>query len=292
MKKIITFILSLCIVLTFAACTDSGKSTLEITMQDIYDANQIETLLAKHQSIFIQEEMDDKIFREGYLTKKYSYAHYPDDEHDAAQYMTDDTSYAYNNGSYLRYLYVTPGGVTNDFASDRAELLAPVVDTEIVKEIIESVNEKDSRITVRSYLSQEFLALEKGIASCKNEYVLDAKTHEIISLTRDYTFEDETTFHLETKVTYDAEEPETLDLFLKYANQTDDLRSVTVVSNPGSEKETSQNFRIPKGLIVGFSFGDDFEDKVAFYADEACTVAYDPYTGTEADLTVYIKWTE
>ena len=85
MKKIITFILSLCVVLTFAACTDSGKSTLEITMQDIYDANQTETLLAKHQSISIQEEMDDKIFREGYLTKKYSYVHYPDDEHNAAQ---------------------------------------------------------------------------------------------------------------------------------------------------------------------------------------------------------------
>lgn len=76
MKKIITFILSLCIVLTFAACTDSGKSTLKITMQDIYDANQTETLLAKHQSISIQEEIDGKIFHKGYLTKKYSYVHY------------------------------------------------------------------------------------------------------------------------------------------------------------------------------------------------------------------------
>lgn len=168
----------------------------------------------------------------------------------------------------------------------------PVLDTDIVNKIIESVSEKDGRITVRSYLSQESLALLEGITSYKNEYVLDTKTHKIISLTRDYTYEDETTFHLETKVTYDAEEPEMLEPLLKYANQTNDLRSVTVVGSPGSEKETSQDFRIPKGLILGFTFGDDFEDKVAFYTDEACTEAYDPYAGTEADLTVYVKWAE
>ena len=76
------------------------------------------------------------------------------------------------------------------------------------------------------------------------------------------------------------------------ANQTEDLRKITVVSNPGAEKEVSQDFQIPKGLIVGFTYGDDFVDQVEFYTDAACTETFDPYTDTESDLTVYVKWAE
>lgn len=292
MKKIVTFILSLCMVLTFAACTDQGSKTPEITMQDIYDANQTEALLNNHQSVSIQVEMDGEIFSESYLTKKSAYVHYPDKDYEFAQYMTDDTSFAYNSGAYMRYLYVTSGGVTNDFASDRAELCAPIVDTDLLTQTIESISVKDSRITVVTNLSQEILAAEEGLTACKNEYVLDAETYELSSVTCDYTYEDGTVFQFVTEVSYDAEEPEMLDTFQQYANQTEDLRTVTVVNNPDSEKEVSQDFRIPKGLIAGFTFGDDFEDKVTFYTDEACTAAYDPYADTEADLTVYVQWTE
>ena len=83
-----------------------------------------------------------------------------------------------------------------------------------------------------------------------------------------------------------------IEVFLKYANQTEDLRNVTVVSNPGTEKELTQNFQIPKGLIIGFSWEDAFTDKVELYADAACTESYDPYANTDSDLTVYVKWAE
>jgi hypothetical protein len=76
------------------------------------------------------------------------------------------------------------------------------------------------------------------------------------------------------------------------ANQTEDLRKITVVSNPGTEKEVSQDFQIPKGLNIGFTYGDEFVDKVEFYTDAACTEAFDPYMDAEADLTVYVKWAE
>lgn len=56
-------------------------------------------------------------------------------------------------------------------------------------------------------------------------------------------------------------------------------------------KEESNSIQAPKGLIIGFEFGDGFEDKVEFYTDAACTEAYDPYADTDSDLTIYVKWT-
>ena len=285
MKRIVTLILLLCMILTLAAC---GK--VKIAMQEIYDANQTEDMLQNHQSISIQDAMDGKVWAEKYLTKEYAYEHFPDEEFDWAQFMTDDANYTYSSGDYLRYLFIAPDGVTNDFASECAEIYASVLSAEIVDETIESATKKDGHITVKSLLGEELLAVEDGLTSGKTEYVLDAKTHELISVITDYTYEDGTAFQVATEVTYDAEAPEMLEVFLKYVNQTEDLRNVTVVSNPGTEKEVSQSFQIPKGLIIGFTWDDAFEDKVEICSDAACTEAYDPYADTESDLTIYVKW--
>ena len=293
MKKIVTVILLLCVALTFAACADKKNTPPEITMQEIYDACRVEAMLQNHQSVSIREEMDGELFNEKYLTNEYSYGYIPGEESDWAQFMTDDASYVYDGGDYLRYLYIAPNGVTNDFASDRAEAYAPILASDIADETIESVSEKDGCITVKSVLGKDSLVMaEFGVASGKFAYALDAKTREILSIISDYTYDDGLAFRAVTEVTYDAEAPEMIEVFLKYANQTEDLRNVTVVSNPGTEKEVSQNFQIPKGLIIGFSWEDAFTDKVELYADAACTESYDPYANTDSDLTVYVKWAE
>ena len=288
MKKIVTFILLMGMILTFAAC---GKA--EITAQEIYDAGQIEAMLQNHQSICIRIEMDGELFDEDYLTKEFAYTYIPGEEFDYAEFMTDDAHYVYNSGDYLRYLYITPAGVTNDFTGDRAERYEPVLTADIVDETIETVSRKDGRIIVNSVLREEVIAelAEEGITSGKTQYALDAKTKELISVIADYTYTDGV-FHMVTEVAYDAEAPETLEVFEKYASQTEDLRNITVVTNPGSDKEISQNFRIPKGLVIGFTWNDAFEDKVELYADAACTALYDPYMDTDSDIAVYIKWNE
>ena len=309
MKKIIAFILLLCMVLMFAACTDNGNTTLddttledttsedttsEITMQEICDANQTEEVLKNHQSLHIQYKMDGEVWYKKYLTAEYVYEYFLSDEFEEAQFMTDNASYAYSNGSYLCYLFISPDGVTNDFANDRATRSTPGLSAENVDEIIESVSEKDGRITVKTYLDQDSFATEEDLVSysCKNEYVLDAQTYEVISIIGNYTYEDGTVFQSVIEVTYDTEEPEMLEAILKYANQTEDMRNVTIVSNPGTEKEISQNFRTPKGMIIGFSWDDVFADKVELYTNAACTEAYDPYVNVDSDLTVYVKWIE
>ena len=286
MKKIITLILALCMILTLAAC---GK--VEITMQEIYDTNQTEALLKNHESLYIRNEMDGELWRETYLTKDYVFDYIPDRESDWVEFMTDDACYCYMGGDYLRYVPISPDGVS-DFASYRAEHSAAIIlDAGIVSDTIESVSKKDSRITVNSVLGQE-AAAELGVASGQFEYVLDAKTREMISFTSDYAFEDGMTFGSVTEVSYDTEEPEMVKTFLEYDNQTENLRNITVVSNPGTEQEVTQSVQSPKGLIIGLRYDEDSTYAFEVYTDAACTESYDPYTDTESDLTIYVKWAE
>ena len=131
---------------------------------------------------------------------------------------------------------------------------------------------------------------EFGITAGKFEYVLDAKTREIVALKGDYTYDDGTSYHMDSEVSYDADAPERVRELLKYANETENLRNITVVSNPGTEKEVSQSIQAAKGLVIGFRYEDD-DYMFDVYADAACTELYDPYVDTDSDQTIYVKWT-
>ena len=78
-------------------------------------------------------------------------------------------------------------------------------------------------------------------------------------------------------------------LLLKYANETQNLRNITIISNPGTEKEKSQSFQAAKGLVVGLIYEEE-EYVFEVHADAECTQPYDPYADTESDQTIYIKW--
>lgn len=288
MKKIVSFVLLMCMVVTLAAC---GK--VDITMQEIYDAAKVEALLKNHAGVHIRNEIDGELWRETYLTKDYAYDYIPggDEESDWAEFVTDDVYYCYMGGGYLRYLHITPSGV-GDFASYRAERYASVVlGAESVENTIESVSKKDGRITVKSVLSQAALD-ELDVASVIEEYILDAKSREIISVISEYTYDDGTGFGAVTKVAYDAAVPEMVNTFLEYTNRTEDLRNITVVSNPGTDNEKTERIQTPKGLLVGFRYDEDSTYDFALYVDAACTEAYDPYADTDSDLTIYVKWEE
>ena len=290
MKKIVAFTLLLCMVLMLAAC---GK--VEITMQEIYDAVQTEALLKNHQSVYIRDELDGSIFNEKYLTKDYVFDFVPNPESDWAEFMTDDACYSYIGGDYVRFLPIDPDGVKDGFANYRAEHYASVLlGADTLDEIIESVEKKDGRITVTSVLSQETLEIfaADGVTAGKFGYVLDAETRELIAISGDYTYEDGTTYQMASEISYDAGAPEMVKTFLAYENQTENLRNITVVSNPGTEKEVSQTVQVPKGLIVGLRYDEDTAYVFEPYIDAACTESYDPYADTDSDLTIYINWVE
>lgn len=287
MKKIVTFTLLLCMILTLVACGGA-----EITMQEIYGASKTEAMLKNHENVYIRAETDGEIWRETYLTKDYVYDYMPDDEFPWEQFMTDGACYHRDAGRVLLYLFITPDGV-GDYASERAETYESfILSEEALDQIIENVSEEDGCITVTSFLSDKSLEAyaEDGVTAGRFEYVLDAKTREIVAFTANYTYDDGSTYNGVTSVTYDAEVSETLKEFLGYENQTENLRNVTVVVNPGTDKEESEVIKAPKGLIVGFKYADELEGSVEFYTDADCTEAYDPFADTDSDLTVYVKW--
>ena len=289
MKKIVTLILMLCMILSLSAC---GKA--EITMQEIYDANQTKALLKNHDSVYVRNESDGEYFDEKYLTQDYIYDYIHDEEFDWVEFTTDDANYCCLNGDYVRFWTITPDGVSSDFASYRTEYYASaILGAETVDEIIESVSKKDGRITVTSSLSQKNIEdmAEYGVTAGKFEYVLDAKTREIVALNGDYTYDDGTGYHVDSEVSYDIDAPERVREFLKYANETENLRNITVVSNPGTEKEVSQSIQAAKGLAVGFRYEEE-EYVFEVYADAACTELYDPYVDTDSDQTIYVKWVD
>ena len=289
MKKLVTLILMLCMILSLSAC---GK--VEITMQEIYDANQTKALLKNHESVYVRNETDGEYFDEKYLTQDYIYDYIHDEEFDWVEFTTDDANYCCLNGDYVRFWTITPDGVSSDFASYRTEYYASaILGAETVDEIIESVSKKDGRITVTSSLSQKNIEdmAEYGVTAGKFEYVLDAKTREIVALNGDYTYDDGTGYHVDSEVSYDIDAPERVREFLKYANETENLRNITVVSNPGTEKEVSQSIQAAKGLAVDFRYEEE-EYVFEVYADAACTELYDPYVDTDSDQTIYVKWVD
>ena len=289
MKKLVTLILMLCMILSLSAC---GK--VEITMQEIYDANQTKALLKNHDSVYVRNESDGEYFDEKYLTQDYIYDYIYDEEFEWVEFTTDDANYYCLNGDYVRFWTITPDGVSSDFASYRTEYYASaILGADTVDEIIESVSKKDGRITVTSSMSQkniEYMA-EYGVTAGKFEYVLDAKTREIVALNGDYTYDDGTGYHVDSEVSYDIDAPERVREFLKYANETENLRNITVVSNPGTEKEVSQSIQAAKGLAVDFRYGEE-EYVFEVYTDAACTELYDPYVDTDSDQTIYVKWVD
>ena len=268
------------------------KGKLTITLQEIYGACQTEALLKNHESVYMRNELDGEFWIETYLTKDYAYAYMPDEEFPYLEFMTDDACYLYDSGKFLLYLFITPDGV-GDFASERAESYAAVIlGEEALDDIIESVEIKDGHINVTGVLSSKNLEAwaEFGVIAGKCEYVLDAKTREMISISVEYTYNDGSVSTSITELSYDAEEPEKLEELLGYVNQTENLRNVTVVSNPGTDKEERKSIQAPKGLIIGFEFDEGLEYAPEFYTDAACTESYDPYADTASDLTVYVKW--
>ena len=288
MKKFVALVLLLCMVLTLAAC-----AKMSVSMQEIYDAAQTDAMLKNHQGVSIRDKIDGELINERYLTKEYIFDYVPNAESDWAEFVTDNSCYSYLGGAYVRYLPITPDGVSDGFASYRAEHYASVIlDAETVGEVITSVSKKDGRFYVKSVLSQKILEsmAEFGVTSGNFEYVLDAKTREILSIEGNYTYNDDSTLQMTSEISYDAEVPEMVKTFLEYANQTENLRTITVVTNPGTDKEVSQSVQVPKDLLVGLRYYEDSEYTFEVYTDAACTEAYDPYADTASDLTIYVKW--
>ncbi|MEE1200513.1 MAG: hypothetical protein U0L09_07660 [Christensenellales bacterium] len=288
MKKILLLVLILGLM-----TTSSALGSEAITMQDVYDAHQLETLLASHENVLVRQILRGK---EGEgesvicMNDEFCYT----STEGWGMYVTDNSCYYREGDICSRVIYIAPDGL-EDMTSIRA-ILSTILDSLTLKEEIQSVTEEDGRITVTSMLSKELLEElgdgEENVSSGRFEYVLDAKTHAPVRGEAFYTYEDGTKRDLICEYAYDTEMTEDMKAMMELDRQTEDLRTVTLVFYPGTEEENTVSVQVPKGVDVELYTASGIDDKFEVYTDAACTEPFVSFGEYTSDTTLYIKWVE
>ena len=300
MKKLVAFILVLCMALSLSACADKGSTqpestSPEITLQEVYDAGKdLAALLGEHESVYIQVTSNGKILWEEYLSKQYCYtfydAEYMDIGFDSVSFATDHSEYVYSENTYAQWITLTPSGMVDMKERFSYAEMGSFISSEMLDDTA-TITETDGSIIV-AVLSdaKDIVTIGEGVVSCEETYTLDAKTREMTSVKTVYTYEDGTVEEGIITITRDAEIPEGMKPFLAYEQETENMRTITIVSNPGTENEKTDSVKVAKGLLVALSPDWDVEETFTMYADAACTQMIEGDLDVNSDVTVYIKW--
>lgn len=311
MKKIIALVLLLTLVLSLVACNKEETktpeevvpeaivtpedTTAEVTTQSIYDANYVPTLLEKYDNVYIESAENGEPFKEEYFSKDYRYYHefYDGEEHESL--ITHKAYYMYYDNMYVLPVFLTPDGMSDMKKNFDENINRSCFNTEFLNDTILSVTEKDSQIIVRSAPDSEEADFYKsqGWTIIGEDSVLDAETLNVISGKGSYTnIETGETFEGTMTVFYNAEMPEGMKKLVEFDTQTENLRTFTIVTNPGAENEKTEIVKAPKGLQIALSADLDVERSYTLYDDASCTNIREEDWDTESDVTVYVKWDE
>ena len=298
MKKIIAFILLVGLVLSFAACTDKESTPPEITLQEVYDTGKnYLALLGDHESVYLMYNVNGKLIQEDYYNKDYFYTFY-DGEHfewgsDIANCLTEKSKYFYTENIYALNVSVAPSGIVG--IEEYFDLIGTTgfISSEMLDDENASITEKDGFIIVSVTSDEEDLAvMGEDVVSCVETYTIDANTREMTTVRTVYTFEDGSVEDGIITITRDVEMPEGMKPFVAYEEETENVRTVMIVSNPGTENEKTESLQVAKGLQVAIAPDYFVEETFALYADAACTQTFEEDWDVNTDLTIYIKWGE
>ena len=332
MKKIVTFILALCMILTVAACTNKNNSLenttpagttpatttpatttpeetttenttpdpetpTEITLEEVYEAGKnLLALLGNHENVYACVTSEGKVIREEYLSKQYGYSYYSADfmniGFEYASFVTATNGYAHYDGTYAIDVVLTPDGIAE--TPDLLTMLgtSAFISSAVLNDEVTIVEEDGFIIVACNADLEDLLLMGDNVVSCVETYTLDAKTREMVSIKTVYTYEDGSVDEGVVTITRDVEEPESMKPFLEFVQETVEMRTVTIVSNPGTENEKTETVQVPKGLQIAFGSDWDVEETLTLYADAACTQLFEETEGFDQDVTVYVKWEE
>ena len=284
MKRIVTLLIVLALLGMMTACSSD-----KVTMKQLLEANRSETLLGNYDSVYIQVELNGEEYVEYYHTEEFSY------EKSAAwsRYLTDEIAYLYENGQYKRWIQIDRNGLVG-YADYRVEEYGDLVLSEdSLKEKIQSVTENQDHITVACSMDAKIFGKLVGsdaMTSFDSEYVVAADDYRVLTGKATITYEGGDPVVFDVDCTYNAEMPEGLQQILACVNQTEDLRTVTLVFQAGTEKENVEILQVPKGAPVTIGLAEGSAENYSFYRDEACTELHTDTGEYDADVTIYIQW--
>jgi hypothetical protein len=276
----------------------SLKAKLQIALREVYAAGEnLSALLGDRESVCVEVTSNGALLQEHYLSEQYSYFFYAPEYTDMgvaySSLVTDHSQYNGYDEDYSCVAMLDPNGMIDMEAYFAAEgeirFILPVE----LKGEAPSITEKDGCFVVtRVVEGDEIAMIDQGATSCVEIYTLDAKTREMTSVKTVLTYEDGRVEEYILTITRDAEIPEGAKPLLAYEQETENLRTITIVSNPGTDKERTDGIRVAKGVRVGFVPDWEVDTLFRAYMDAACTQPVPEVPDTNADITVYIKWDE
>ena len=269
----------------------------EITLQEVYDAGKnLLALLGDHENVYARVTSEGKVIREEYLSKQYGYSYsnvdFVDLKFEYANFVTNTAAYFCSEGLYALDVVLTPDGIVETSGLLTLMGTSAFISSAVLNDETTIVEENGFIIVSCTADLEDIVLMEGGVVSCVETYTLDAKTREMVSIKTVYTYEDGTTEEGVVTITRDVEDPEGMKPFLAFAQETEDMRTVTIVSNPGAENEKAESFQVPKGLQVALGNDWGVEETFSAYEDAACTQPFEEEWDVNADITIYVKWDE
>ena len=272
------------------------KSRLTITLQEVYEASEtFSSFLGDHENVYMTYAFNGKVYQKNLLAKDYNYTFYDHEyyglETDTEYFGTESSEYFYANNFYSKYAVLARSGLVDMKARYEGNRGIRFTSPDIF-DFTPSVTKKDGSIVVTMIADSENLASLgiEGLVAFEDTYILN-ENREVTLVNTVYTFEDGTVEEYTVSIERDIAPPEGAKPFLEFEEAGGDLRTVTIVSHPGTENEKTEYIQAPKGLLVMFSMDWDVQGTYEMYADAACTELISG-SNPDADITVYVKWTE
>lgn len=259
--------------------SDKGKTSVDITLEEVMEANRTENL-RKHYDNFRISMEDDEAAWKYYVNQDYVFY-----EDGSISELTTDTC---KFGKYTRFV---TGFLFIEEEQDNSWYDNLLFDAEYAEyeELVDCVKDGDTLLLTSQIPTKQFVKLVGHKAEgdyILMEYRLDPDTYAIEEFTETIMHSNNTTtISLKTTVEYDTDCPEMATTLYQHATQTDNLRTVTVVVAPDTSQEKSYSIQVPKGDDVKYAKPDKYKK---MYADRACTKDLPDTIDLKADATYYI----
>ena len=272
------------------------KAKLTISLNEVYDSGKnLSVLLGDHENVYLLATSNGTLLWKQYFNSQYFYSYYGAEYMDMgfeySSFVTERSEYYCFDGLNALNVTLAPSGLVDMKEYFALTGTSSFISPEMVDDKSASIIEKDGFIIVSVPANAEALALMgDDVLSCVETYTLDAKTREMTTVTTVYTYQDGTVEEGVITIKRDVEALEGVKPFLAYEQETENLRTVTIVSNPGTDNEKTESIQVAKGLQVAFSADYFVEESFALYADAACTQTFEGERDVNTDLTIYVKW--
>ncbi|MCD8239405.1 MAG: hypothetical protein LUC92_08735 [Clostridiales bacterium] len=292
MKKNLFIIAAVCLAAIFTGCgsgsaavsdetaevseeSEEAENGEENVLKAAAEAEQIYNLLSKYDNVYYKTAYYDADGEE-YLTE-YEYADkdmYVSEEDSGDIYIaTADRIMGLDADGNVSEYVVMDGSGYDYWTADKEDFMFTYNDEEEVL----SQTEEDGNIIVSSRLDTD-----EGYE--EYTYTIDSETMEMSHVsTVYYDTEGNVDVSSEQELGFNTDVYE-IPVEIAAAMSLEETRTVTVISDPGTDEEKVQTQEIGKGVFAKIALAEDY---TTMYDDEACTVPHE-LSGLDDDITIYV----